>query len=668
MSRIVGVLATLVVTAGLWAQPGRSAVEQRARLFNDYLVRRARELTQGSLAGIQSAEDLARRRPELRRQLLSMLGLDPVPRKTPLQAQVTGSFERDTYRVEKLVFQSLPSLYVTANLYLPKRVSGRLPTVLYLSGHSPSPAGAKVQYQHHGIWLARSGYVALLLDTNEFGEVPGLHHGTHDLEMWYWLSLGFTPAGPEVWNAMRALDYLETRPEVDPKRVALTGISGGGAITWFTAAVDERFQVAVPVCATWTVQHQVALDTVRGNCDCIYFHNTFLTDLTAAGALIAPRPLKMLSARRDSVFPPAGYREAYRQIRRVYELAGAAEKVAEYDYDAPHSDILPFRKEAYEWINRWLKNDSTPFDEGDIQREEPASLRVLDRFPAGAVNDHIHKTFIPLPRLQAPRSLPAWKQRRTGLLAQLRDQVFHAWPSAKVPFSPWKGKDTGWISRYADASNVEFTTEEGIRVHGQLWVPRDGRPSHPALIYAKGADDVVYPIDYDQLLPALASHVVLVLNPRAVDYPANNFQRATWKRTAALLGATLESMQVWDILRAVDYLTEAEGLKLDSVSVYGRQHMGALGLCAAAFDERITRVILDDPPPSHWQGPALLNVLRVTDLPEIAALMAPREIVSLTPWPASYSLTSSLFALYGKKSALRRAQALADALVVWARR
>ena len=81
-----------------------------------------------------------------------------------------------------------------------------------------APAGAKVQYQHHGIWLARHGYVALLIDTIEFGEISGIHHGTHNLGKWYWLSLGYTPAGPEIWNAIRALDYLETRPEVDPKR------------------------------------------------------------------------------------------------------------------------------------------------------------------------------------------------------------------------------------------------------------------------------------------------------------------------------------------------------------------------------------------------------------------------------------------------------------------
>ena len=92
----------------------------------------------------------------------------------------------------------------------------------------------------------------LVLDTLEFAEVAGPHHGTHNLHMWHWLSLGYTPAGVEVWNAIRALDYLETRPEVDMKRIGLTGISGGGAMTWYTAAVDERIAAAAPSCSTFT--------------------------------------------------------------------------------------------------------------------------------------------------------------------------------------------------------------------------------------------------------------------------------------------------------------------------------------------------------------------------------------------------------------------------------
>jgi len=655
-------LVLLAIAASAAAAQTRHSAEERYAMFQQYLVSRAAAVTRNNLADVSTIEDWKKRRPIVRRQLLYMLGLDPMPKKTPLNARVTRRLERDTYNIENIVFQSMSGLYVTGNLYVPKGVKGPLPAILYVCGHAPGPSGAKVNYQHHGIWLAKHGYVAFLIDTIEFGEVPGIHHGTHDLEMWDWVSLGYTPAGPEVWNGIRALDYLETRPEVDPKRLAITGISGGGAMTWYGAAVDERLQAGASVCATWTVEHHTRLDAIHENCDCIYFMNTFQADLSSVGALIAPRPFKMLSARRDPSFPVAGYKEAFQRTLPIYKLYGAADKVAEYDHDAPHADIPAFRKEADEWLNRWMKNDTTPFDEGVIQRETAETLTVLDARPADAINDQIHRRFIRTASMQPQTSLASWKKRKNEVLSELKDKVFRAFPSTKVPFETWKGVDKGWPSRYADTFYVEFTTEAGIRVNGQLFVPRDAAKQTSALIYVKGSSDVVYPVDYDLILPALGQQVVFVLQPRGVDYPMSNYKLATIRRTAVLQGSSLESMQIWDILRSVDFLKEDQGLPLSTISVYGRRTIGPLGIYAAALDPRITRVILDDAPASHWQGPALLNVLRITDLPEAAALIAPRSLVSLTPLPKPYDFTRSIYSLYGKPSDVREAGGLSEAL------
>lgn len=656
------VLAPILICSPLPAQALLKPA-QRLGLFQDYLARRGAELTAAQASALEDPAVWNRKRAEARRQMLDMLGLNPMPAKTPLHARVTGQFERERYRVEKIVFESMPGLYVTGDLYVPKE-AGPKPAVLYLCGHAPGPWGAKVQYQHHGIWLANHGYVAFLIDTIEFGEIPGIHHGMHDLNLWNWLSLGYSPAGPEVWNAIRAMDYLSTRPEVDSTRVALTGISGGGAITWYAAAADERFHVVSPVCSTWSAGSQVAEKSVVENCDCIYFPNTYGFDLSTVGALIAPRPLKPLSARRDEMFPPSGYNELARQLREFYERSGAPEKFAAYDHDAHHQDIPAFRKEADEWINRWLKRDDTPFDEGEIRREEGADLAVLKEPPADAINDNVQNVFIPTAKLREWKTLAEWKRRRTELLADLKDKVFRAMPNTAVPFEAVRQRETGWTDRYAEAWNVEFTSEAGVRVTGQLFLPRDARLRSDVLIYVKGADDLVDTVDYDLILPALGKQVVLTLQPRAVDYPLDRGGIATVKRTAALLGATLESMQVYDILRAVEYLISGERLTPTSIAVFGRGQIGALGIYAALLDARITRVIVSDPPASHWQGPALLNVLRITDLPETAAMVAPRELVSLTPFPPAWRYSSRIFALYGKPGAMREARGLAQAIRV----
>jgi len=156
------------------------------------------------------------------------------------------------FRVEKLHFQSRPRLYVTGNLYLPKSAApgSNLPAVLYVCGHSGRGRdGNKAAFQHHGMWFATHGYVCLVIDTLQLGEIAGIHHGTYRYDRWWWQARGYTPAAVECWNGIRALDYLESRPEVDPERLAVTGISGGGAATFWIAAADDRVKVAVPVSA-----------------------------------------------------------------------------------------------------------------------------------------------------------------------------------------------------------------------------------------------------------------------------------------------------------------------------------------------------------------------------------------------------------------------------------
>ena len=261
--------------------------------------------------------------------------------------------------------------------------------------------------------------------------------------------------------------------------------------------------------------------------------------------------------------------------------------------------------------------------------------------------------------------MAAWERRRAELTGQIRDRVLRLLPSERVPFETWKAPLRGFVDRYCEPFDVEFTTEENIRVQGQLFVPREERHRRSALIYVKRAEDIMYPVDWDPLLGLVGRRVVLVLHPRGADYPVDNYRMATIKRTAALLGGTLETMHLWDMLRALDFLKEDQGLDLTSISIYGRGQMGALGLYAAALDERVSRVILDDPPVSHWQGPPLLNILRLTDLPEVAALMAPRELVSLTPLAPAYEYTASIYALYGRRGAIRQAGGLSAAVEVW---
>jgi cephalosporin-C deacetylase-like acetyl esterase len=557
----------------------------------------------------------------------------------------------------------MSGLYVTGNFYLPADSSQRRPTILYLCGHSANPLGAKVEYQDRAQWFAKNGYPCLILDTLEFGEVPGIHHGTHNLNMWNWLSLGYTPAGVEVWSAIRALDYLESRPEVDSRRIGVTGISGGGAMTWYTAAVDDRVAAAVPVCSAFTFGSQTTHWLAAGQCDCIYYNNTYGWDFPIVAALIAPRPLLILSGRKDTIFPPDGYHEVFQRSKRIYDLyAGRnSDQIKELDDNVPHSDPPLFLREARHWMQRWLKNDPSPLSEAadSIPREKPEDLACLSKLPSDATNYKIHNQFTLLSTQPNAGST-------SELLEALKAKVFRWFPTSNIPFQTRLLRtNSGYMPKYADYKEFVFQTEEAVRVRAQLIEPKAGTATAPLLIYAKRPGDSVYAMDMDELTPLFGRYTVLILNPRFTEQPMSAAEYTDIERTAVWLGRTIASMQTWDILRAVQWAIEEAKLTPGAISVYGKGDLGILALYAALFDKRIAQIILNDPPASHWQRPALLNVLRVTDIPEVVGALAPRQLVSLTKLPPAFDLSKRIFRQHGASARFGQADSLPEALQVW---
>ncbi len=242
------VVATIVVLPCLVACGDDTSVGDK--LVTEYFQQQTKLLTERTFADIQTLEDWTSRRDEYRRQLFEMLGLDPLPEKTPLEPVVTGTVQADEFVVENLHFQSRPGVYVTANLYRPKTQTGPLPAILYVCGHGGVKKdgvsyGNKTHYQHHGAWFARNGYVCLTIDTIQLGEIEGVHHGTYREKMWWWNNRGYSSAGAEAWNCIRSLDYLQSREEVDPERIGVTGRSGGGAYSWWVSA---SMNASKPLC------------------------------------------------------------------------------------------------------------------------------------------------------------------------------------------------------------------------------------------------------------------------------------------------------------------------------------------------------------------------------------------------------------------------------------
>src|SRR4051812_23694243 len=375
------------------------------QMMESFLKNEAVRLDSKFLEGITNRQQWEARRPQLKREYLEMLGLWPMPERTPLNPKITGTLDREEgFRVEKLHFQSRPRLYVTGDLYLPKdaKEGAKLPAVLYVCGHSGKGRdGNKTAFQHHGMWFATHGYVCLIIDTLQLGEIAGIHHGTYRYNRWWWQARGYTPAGVECWNGIRALDYLQGRPEVDPERLAVTGISGGGSATFWIAAADERVKVAVPASGMSDLQDYVGEKVVNGHCDCLFMINSFQWPWTYIAALIAPRPMLFENSGHDTIFPMNGNDRIRARLEKLYGFyTNRTDRLFDIGVTpGGHDDKPELRLMAYRWINRFLKGDVSPVTEPDLPKIDGTKLRVFpDDFPPDEINTKIDETFVPLPR------------------------------------------------------------------------------------------------------------------------------------------------------------------------------------------------------------------------------------------------------------------------------
>ena len=619
-----------------WALPDKTGND---RALKAYFERKVAGIEGASQADFpHDAAQWPEKREKWRAELKDMLGLAPEPPKGDLKPVVTGTLEGDGYVIEKLHFQPLPKLYLAANLYRPKEVKAPLPTILYVCGHSHVEKdgvsfGNKTHYHHHGIWFAQHGYVCLMLDTVQWGEILGEHHGTYRLGRWWWGSRGYTPAGVEAWNCVRALDYLETRPEVDRTRFGVTGRSGGGAYSWWITAIDDRIKVACPTAGITTLHNHVVDGCVEGHCDCMFMNNFRRWDYVKVAALAAPRPLLILNTDKDDIFPLDGVYAIYRGARGLYKTLDAEKNIGLQIAEGPHQDLQPLNVGAFAWFERFLKG-TAPMEtliEPVKPVLQPEQLQVFQSLPADEHTTRIDTEFVPkAPAPAVPADAAAWQKLKAGWREQLIDRVFGAWPAVPPPLvvSP-KAAGTG------DVTVVTFASEPDVPL--SLVVKAPASQAKSIRLHVTEAAD---PAKVIPQTPAGDGVMQVAFSPRglgAAGWTVDRRKLTHVKRRFMLIGETLEGQQVWDIRRAVQAVRELAGAKELPLEISASDDLAALAVYAALFEPGISALDLARLPDSHDRGPALFNVLRIFDLPQAVAMAAERCDVRLkgvagTPW------------------------------------
>ena len=614
----------------------------------------ARQISSSSLAVPFSQAEWKATVAERREMWREMLGLSPLPPRTPLKATITGVLERGDYVVEKIHFQCLPGAYVIGNIYRPAKIEGRLPAVLYLCGHSKGKVNAP--YQANPRWFGQHGYVALVLDPIQLGESQGFHHGTYREENWDWPSRGYTPAGTEVWNAMRALDYLETRTDVDADRMGVTGLSGGGVISWCLGAADDRLKVVVPVCQSGSIEHVVTDRATDGHCDCAFWINYYRWCWADIGALIAPRSFLIASGSEDILWRPYGYRHAAHRIRHQYAALGADSHFDLVEDLTPHGYTPKLRQAIFTWFNTHLKDDPTPVTDDVTDFVEPEkNLLVFDgKLPEKDEMSRIDKLLVRRSELPTITDKAAWLAHQEDAIKRLRETTFRYTSSDRAP------RQRGFRSDGGDKSGNTFATYEfdsfdGMTISIRTKRSKEAKWPMPTMVCAVQPDARSTFAGGGSSRPRIGSEfataTVEVRNTGATSVGPGYLWTA--RRTYPLLGETLPERQVSDLLAAVALLRQES--VTGSVAVYGQGYTASLAIYAAILDPQITEVVLADCPTSHedQQTPEFLGVLRIGDLPHNLALAYPRTITFVGKMPEAYKWTQQLYEKLGAGDRIR---------------
>ncbi|NQV22965.1 MAG: alpha/beta fold hydrolase [Rhodopirellula sp.] len=595
---------------------------------------------------LKTPEQIQAYQQRLRRFMTKQLG--GFPERTPLNAKSVGTIQTDGYLIEKVIFDSQPHHRITANLYLPK-ANRPVPAVAVSSGHSRT--GKTADYnQRFGIMMARHGMAALCFDPIGQGERSQIltaegepqHHGTTTEH--FLIGVGSTLVGRNtaryrVWDAMRAIDFLASRSEIDATKIGFTGCSGGGTLTSYVMALDDRVACAAPACYLTTFRRLIETIGPQDAEQNIFGQVAFGLDHPDYVLMRAPRPT-LISSTTDDFFDIGGAWNNYRQAKRIYGKLGFPERVDLVEMEGTHGVKPQNLATIGHWFQRWL-----------LGRDEPVAVTELSTLPASDLlctssgqvltefTDELsvfdlnaaHESVLAKSRTQL------WqKNDRVKMQALIRERI-GVRPNSEL--KPPKFEDVSRIKRENyHIDKLILRTDSGIPLPGLTFHPPS--PVDDAYVYLHedgkhGDSEPNGPIE--NLISE--GYAVVTVDLRGQGETGSGQRDATltdWKTyyLSYLLGKSLVGLRVEDALAAADFVAFYQKKKdaPRKVHLVGVGHAGIVALHAAALNpERFASVTLRKTPRS-WASVVRLKspvgqldstvhgVLEVYDLPDLVRL------------------------------------------------
>ena len=570
------------------------------------------------------------------------------PEKSPLNAQTVGTIKADGYFIEKVIFDSQPQHRITANLYLPD-VDGPVPVVAVSSGHSRTAKAADYN-QRFGIMMAKHGMAALCFDPIGQGERSQIltaegepqHQGTTTEH--FLMGVGSTLVGRNtaryrVWDAMRAIDYLVSRPEVDPKKIGFTGCSGGGTLTSYVMALDDRVACAAPACYLTTFRHLVETIGPQDAEQNIFGQIAFGLDHPDYVLMRAPKPT-LISSTTGDYFSIEGAWKNYRQAKRVYGRLGYPERVDLVEVEGRHGVHPQNLATITHWFKRWLLGRDEPVAAVELQTRQGSELlctksgQVLTEFPDEMSVFDLNAAY------ESELSLTRrskWRDADNPRLDGFVRKTIGVRPNSEL--KPPKFEDVDRIKRENyHIDKLVLRTDSGIPLPGLTFHPPS--PVDDAYLYLHedgklGDSEEDGPIE--ELISEGYAVVTVDLRGQGETGTGDRDNMLTdWKTYYLnyLLGKSLVGLRVEDALAAADFVAYYQK-KRDSprkVHLVGVGHAGIVALHAAALNPKLFASVTLKKTPRSWASVVRLKspaghldstvhgALTVYDLPDLVRL------------------------------------------------
>ncbi len=644
-----------LASGDVFAAPGH--LEQMPDMLLAFLSRRLNALAEkwdGERAKIRSGNDVEARNRFVREKFREMV--HGFPERNPLAPVIVAKHERNGYRVENVMFQSRPNFWVTGNLYIPTNGAGPFPGVISPCGHYPM-SRMEPEYQAVYINMVKAGFVVLAYDPIGQGERrqywnPQINQTEVALSSTYehsmpgqvLLMMGEDLTHYRIWDGMRAIDYLETRSEVDKSRIACAGHSGGGTLTLFISALDERVKCAVVneggTSHRWPLDirpgSRVGPSDVEQNLFPAAVYGVDLCDLHVA---IAPRPLMAMIEDYNPRFDRAA-----EHIRTRYQQLGVPEKFATEQATDPHAWTPKLRIAATDWLSRWMYGRPGPKSEPEFAIEPAETLFCT---PNGSLRYSQQGDSIFSIILKKQATLPLQSSRTSA--SQIKELLHYrksdvALDARVKVTTPRKGYSI---------EKLDFVSEPGIAIPTWVFVPDTKRETYPALLFVneagKQADGMEFGL-YEQL--ARSGNLVVSVDVRGIGETRpphessssrmNEFSHLFDVETAMaymtwFMDESLFGMRVQDVVRSVDYLLSRPDVAKNDWRLTGKGAGALWALYAAALDTRIQDCRCERGLISyaslartdryiHNASVFVRDVLKHFDLPQVAATVANRRL------------------------------------------